>query len=133
MELSILLDAVKEWAMEEETVLSVLLFGSHANNRARADSDIDLMLITSDPKRYIIGTFYNGFGQVSRCQKEDWGAVKAVRVFYDNGYEVEFAITSPELMKLPFDQGTHDALAGGYRVILDKENALEGLMRDTIL
>ncbi len=132
MALSILLDAVKEWAMGEDAIQSILLIGSHARNQARADSDVDLIVIASDPKRYIIGTFFYGFGKVTRCQKEDWGTVTPVRVFYENGLEVEFAITSPDWLKLPFEKGTHETLSGGYRILLDKENNLADLIQDAL-
>ncbi len=132
MELSILLDAVKEWAMREESIRLVLVLGSEAYNQKISDSSVDLMLITSNPRKYALGTFFYGFGKVIRCQKENLGAVVAIRAFYQGGCSVKFLITSPDLLKLPYNRWSNDMLSRGYKSLVDKENTSINLIGNSV-
>jgi hypothetical protein len=59
---------------------------------------------------------------VVKFQKEDWGRVTSLRVWYDNsGLEVEFGVTTPVWMEKPLDEGTRRVLSDGYKVLLDKD------------
>ncbi|GAI57290.1 unnamed protein product, partial [marine sediment metagenome] len=45
-----LLREIKNWAHKNNDLDSLLLVGSYARNKARQDSDIDLVLFFNDPK-----------------------------------------------------------------------------------
>jgi predicted nucleotidyltransferase len=44
-----ILQVVLAWAIAQSKIRAVALVGSHARGTARPDSDIDLMLLTTDP------------------------------------------------------------------------------------
>jgi len=48
-----LLKKIKNWAHKNNDLNSLLLVGSYARNEVHQDSDIDLVLIFNDPKKYI--------------------------------------------------------------------------------
>ncbi|HER24411.1 MAG TPA: nucleotidyltransferase domain-containing protein [Candidatus Atribacteria bacterium] len=48
-----LLKETKNWAYRNNDLDSLLLVGSYARNKAHQDSDIDLILIFNDPKKYV--------------------------------------------------------------------------------
>lgn len=106
----------------------MLLVGSHARREARADSDIDLVILTDTPGKYLDTiSFAEDFGAIERTVKEDWGRVAAVRVWYGDGVEVEFGITMPEWAALPLDPGTQRVISDGVRIIFDRDGALAPL------
>jgi predicted nucleotidyltransferase len=43
-----IIQIVLEWAKAQPTIYAVALVGSHARGTARADSDIDLIVLTTD-------------------------------------------------------------------------------------
>ena len=45
-----LLRQVVAWAAEQDEVQAVVLVGSYARGDARADSDVDLVLLVEDPR-----------------------------------------------------------------------------------
>ena len=48
-----LLKKIKNWAHKNNDLDSLLLVGSYASNKARQDSDIDLVLIFNDLNKYV--------------------------------------------------------------------------------
>jgi len=79
---------VRAWAASRPDLLGVTLAGSHARGAARADSDIDLVILTVQPTAYLQDTSWaRRFGEVSRLRVEDWGAVTSQQVLYEkDGY-----------------------------------------------
>ena len=49
----VFLDRFTEWARLQPEILAVALVGSYARNEARADSDVDLILICTRPPKYL--------------------------------------------------------------------------------
>jgi predicted nucleotidyltransferase len=57
-------------------ILGVALVGSYARDKAKIDSDVDLVLLASNPKDYIDQTEWTKeFGDVKTFKFEDWGLV----------------------------------------------------------
>jgi predicted nucleotidyltransferase len=48
----LIIQIVVEWAKAQPTICAVALVGSHARGTARADSDIDLIVLTTDPQYF---------------------------------------------------------------------------------
>jgi predicted nucleotidyltransferase len=121
MDITDFLNRVTSWAMENEDIRAVILVGSHARGEARKDSDVDLVIITTGPDFLMDSTFMETFGTVMKLQREDYGRVTSIRVWYEeDDLEVEFGITSPEWLEKPLDRGTRRVLADGFRVLVDK-------------
>lgn len=122
MDISFFLNSVEKWAEQNEDIKSLILVGSYARGVAREDSDVDLVIITTKQDVYVNNYFIDNFGKVIKYQKEDWGRVTSIRVWYGNtGLEVEFGITTPIWISKPLDKGTRKVLSDGFKVIVDKE------------
>lgn len=120
-----LVKAVTSWAENHLDIVSVALVGSHARGNARLDSDVDLVIQCARPARYLGDlTWISEFGVAQAVSVEDYGLVQSVRVFYSDGPEVEYGITSPEWVTLPLDEGTLTVFRGGVLVLLDRDGAL---------
>ena len=90
------LNAFVNWASAQEDVEGIVLVGSYARGEARDDSDIDLVLLTKKVDRYLENvTWLERFGVVENYQIEDYGKLISIRVWYQNGVEVEYGITMP--------------------------------------
>lgn len=117
------LDKIKDSAEKSDMINAVILVGSYAREEQREDSDVDLVIISTTPKLFLQDEgFINDFGKVTKTQKEDYGMVTSIRVWYEDGMEVEFGITSPLWISKPLDEGTLKVLKDGYKVVLDKKN-----------
>ncbi len=125
MKIDRLLAQIKGWAEAQRDITGVLLVGYHARGTARADSDVDLVILTIQPEAYLESiSFAERFGSISASQKEDWGRVTSVRVWYEGGPEVEFGFTRPDWAAPPLDAGTRRVLSDGARVLFDREGWL---------
>jgi aminoglycoside 2''-phosphotransferase len=111
-----------EWARNERSILGAALVGSHACGRSRPESDIDFVIVTESPKLLLDSNgWMTQFGRIRRTSFEDYGLVQSRRVFYENGVEAEFGITTARWLATdPVDSGTRDVLAGGYKLLDDK-------------
>lgn len=119
------IENVRKWAEERDDIRALALIGSHARGSARPDSDIDLVLVCSDPARYVRRTdWVSGFGPPRRVTCEDWGRVQSVRVFYETGEEIEFAIAGIDWAEVPLDPGTVGVLKNGCSILIDRDGSL---------
>ncbi len=115
------LDAFVEWASAQADVQGVALVGSYARGAARDDSDIDLILLTDQPRKYLDDlTWLERFGAVEKHQTEDYGKLTSVRVWYPNGQEVEYGITTPDWAAVPLDAGTRRVISDGMIVLFER-------------
>lgn len=127
-----LINAVVNWAQDRPDILGIALVGSHARGEARIDSDIDLVLLASDPQQYIDQpAWVEAFGEIASINTEDWGLVTSLRVFYQDGAEVEFGMTTTEWASEPIDEGTRGVMENGMQVLLDKLGLLANAKQQT--
>jgi len=85
------------WASTQEDMQAIALIGSYARGAARDDSDIDLVLLTDEPQKYVEDLkWLERFGLVKQHQTEDYGKLTSIRVWYQNGIEVEYGITTSD-------------------------------------
>ena len=81
MDISYFLEHVEQWAKLDDAIKAVILVGSHARGEAGPESDVDLVIITTNPQSYIQSSFINEFGRVIKFEKEDWGRVTSIRAW----------------------------------------------------
>lgn len=125
-----LIEIVQKWAERRDDIRALALVGSHARGDARSDSDIDLVLLCSDPARYVRQMdWVSTFEEVVRSSLEDWGKVQSVRALYRSGTEVEFGITGLDWAAIPPDRGTSDVLRNGSSILLDRDALLSRVMQ----
>ncbi|MBZ0291335.1 MAG: nucleotidyltransferase domain-containing protein [Anaerolineae bacterium] len=118
-----------QWAGDQSDIQAVALVGSYARGTAREDSDVDLVIVTSDPKLYLNdNAWVDSFGSVQSIQHEDWGLVQSKRVMYEGGLEVEFGITTTEWTQTEaVDPGTAAVVSDGMRILYDPHGVLHAL------
>jgi len=123
-----LINDVRKWAELREDVLGLAVVGSHARGDARPNSEIDLVLVCSEPNGLLVDTTWvSTFGDAQEICREDWGLVQSVRVVYQGAPEVEFGIAGIEWTVLPPDGGTAAVVRGGCSILLDRDGGLSRL------
>lgn len=130
MDASSLLNDFVAWAATRPDVLGAALVGSHARGKAKPSSDIDLVIVCAAPGDLLEGDWPSKFGTVERPSTEDFGALRALRVHYGNGMEVEFGLALPSWAGLPLDSGTQRVLADGARILHDPRGLLQAAMAE---
>jgi predicted nucleotidyltransferase len=115
------IDAFVDWASTQADVHAVALVGSYARGAARDDSDIDLVLLTDQPQKYLEDSDWpERFGRVEKYQIEDYGKLTSLRVWYLGGLEVEYGISTPDWAAQPLDSGTQEVIADGMLVLFER-------------
>lgn len=129
MNINELLHAIQDWAIDQNNVVAVLLVGSYARKQNKEKSDIDIKVIVNDKDELLNDRgFINRFGVVDREELEQHEEATSIRVFYQDGKEVEFSVVDSQWMNLPLPKGTFKVLSNGYKIILDKKGFFQGLM-----
>jgi predicted nucleotidyltransferase len=115
----------KRWAATEEGIHAVALVGSHARNTATFESDVDLIVVTSLPNIYLEYTQWTSlFGSVIRDQQEHYGNCTSLRVWYDEGIEVEYGFVEESWAALPLNEGTRRVVAAGMKILFERKPLL---------
>jgi predicted nucleotidyltransferase len=128
LHVSALLTRLAAWAPERRDLLAVAVLGSYARNMGRPDSDLDLILLTTHPQRYLRQrSWLSTFGECLSTQEEDWGEITSLRVHYRAGLEVEFGVGRPAWAGLPPDEGTRRVVQDGLRPLYDPAGLLQRL------
>jgi len=121
------------WARSQPRVGAIALVGSHARATASVDSDIDLVLLLDDSQSFLADTgWVHSFGQPLRQEVEHWGKVTSLRVWYADGREVEYGLTSLDWGSDPTDEGDMRVIRDGIRVLYEREATLTGRLRDLV-
>jgi len=119
------LDKFIAWAAIQRDIQAVALVGSYARGAARNDSDIDLVILTDQfPKYMEDARWIELFGPVEKVQTEDYGNLTSIRVWYQNGPEVEYGLTTPDWAALPLDAGTERVIRDGMIVLFERGDLL---------
>ena len=84
MEVATFLEVFDCWARAQPDIVGVALVGSQARDTANEDSDVDLIILTSEVDKYSQDQLWiSQFGAVQKCEPENWGRVKSLRVYKD--------------------------------------------------
>jgi hypothetical protein len=92
-----LLSRARAWAARRPDVVAVALVGSWAYGRARMDSDVDLVVLTTDKPAYLRDeSWVAELGGSSIIRTRDWGPLYTERRFVlPSGLEVEVGVAPP--------------------------------------
>jgi predicted nucleotidyltransferase len=119
------LNDVTNWASAQSDILALALIGSYARDAATETSDVDLVLISSNPERYLQDSdWVQQFGIVEKQQVEDYGLLISIRVWYADGREVEYGITDERWAAIPLDEGSRRIISDGMRVLFEQNHIL---------
>ncbi len=129
-EMDEVIDRLARWAADRPDVVGLLLVGSYARNAARPDSDIDLILLTTDEARYAGNAWTTQLALGEPVRIQSWGAITEWRFRTPSGLEVEVNIGSPDWAAVdPVDPGTRRVVTDGARPLHDPTGALAELLR----
>ncbi len=104
--------------------------GSYARDAATQDSDVDLLILTTDISKYINDrSWVSLFGEAPEFSVEDWGKVTSLRTFYKGGLEVEYGLSTPDWAKRPMDAGSLAVVSDGMKILFDAQNILSTVQR----
>lgn len=115
------IEKLKFFAINESSIECLLVVGSYARGANTPHSDLDLVFITKS-KEYLLNnqSFLQNFGKITKKQIEFYGVCTSIRVWYEDGPEVEFGIVDSSWLSIPLDSGTEKVLKDGYKVVIDK-------------
>ena len=123
------IEGVTAWAARRPDVVGLLLVGSYAREAARPDSDIDLVLLTTDEDRYADNTWVRDLAIGDLIRVRSWGAVTERRFRTRTGLEVEINIGTPGWAGTdPVDPGTRRVVSDGARALHDPTAAVDNLI-----
>ena len=131
-----ILQIIVDWAKKQPTIQAVAVVGSHARGTARAESDIDLVLLVTNPRAFradvawLDAIDWNAIGsRPMKWRNEDYGELWSRRLWLEqNGGEVEFGFASPSWADVnPLDLGTRRVIADGCRILHDPKKILSRL------
>jgi hypothetical protein len=137
-DIELILEIVLAWATAQPKIRAVALVGSHARGTARPDSDIDIMLLATNPDAFRADTTWvteigwHAMGiRPRKWHDEEYGAAWSRRVWLTNRrvqVELTFASLSwanPD----PADEGTRRVISGGCRILHDPDALLARLCK----
>jgi len=123
-----LLARVQDWAARRTDVVAVGLAGSWVKGNPSMDSDVDLVVLTTDKEAYLKDeTWMREFGGIRIIRTQDWGPLYTERRFVlPSGLEVEFGVAPPSWANTdpPDSNISGDVGSGGLRTIYDPESIL---------
>lgn len=120
------LEEFAKWTEEQPEMQAVALVGSYANHTATDRSDVDLIILADEPNHFLQNTEWIGqFGVVEKQQLEDYDRVTSIRVWYQDGHEIEYGISSLDWATAPLDAGSRKVIADGLRILFDRDQLLD--------
>jgi uncharacterized protein len=124
------IERVTCWAAGRHDIVGLLLVGSYARGAARPDSDVDLVLLTTDKTPYcddIAWADELALGELVRAK--EWGPITERRFAMASGLEVEIGIGPTDWAKTdPVDPGTRGVVTDGARPLHDPAGILVSLL-----
>ncbi|MFK4600163.1 nucleotidyltransferase domain-containing protein [Streptomyces pristinaespiralis] len=120
---------IARWAADRADIVGLLLVGSFARDAAGPDSDVDIVLLTTDEPRYLDGAWAVDLRLGRLVRTRSWGPITELRYATASGLEVEMGIGSPGWAATdPVDPGTHRVVTDGARVLYDPAGILAELL-----
>lgn len=110
---------------------AVALVGSFARAEGRPDSDVDLIVLLTEPHSALLSSdWFELFGPgTSLVRAEDFGAVQERRLVTADGHEIEVCIGDPTWASIhPVDPGTAAVVRGGLEALYDPGHLLADLL-----
>jgi uncharacterized protein len=130
-------EAIVAWAKTRADICGVALVGSLAIGKARAHSDIDLVLLTNDPHRYRSDLSWVGAidwrdlaaGDLT-WSDEDYAVVWSRRILLGQGLEAELSFAPLTwAATAPLDAGTRRVVSDGCQILYDPAGLLDRLCK----
>ena len=124
------LTAFAAWAPSRADVLGVALVGSWAHGTARPDSDVDVVVVSSDPeRRAAAGDWPTDLRAAPVLRRRRWGVLIETRLGLPDGLQVEVGVVPESWTRTdPPDPGTARVVSDGMRIVYDPSGRLAALV-----
>jgi len=110
------------WATKRKDIRAAALVGSYAREELDKDTDVDLVIITDTPQKYITDTKWTRvFGKPITKKVEEYEKLTSLRIWYENGLEIEYGFTTREWTKTLKGNELKQIKEDGLRVLFEKE------------
>lgn len=117
-----------QWVLEHDDLRGLLLVGSWARHEARPDSDLDLVIICTQPEQYRDLRASPIPFEFVQQKLVEYGAVFSHHVTLADGAEVELAFAALSWAATdPMDDGTREVISRGMKSLVDKDGLLKEL------
>ena len=125
-----LLKRLTEWATAHRDVRAVALVGSYARGTPTTQSDVDLVILTTSPDKYLLDEqWIRELGLGKLVATKPWGAITERRLKRNDGLEIELGIGLPSWASTdPVDAGTQRVVRDGMRIAHDPDHLLRRLI-----
>lgn len=131
MKVKAFLEKFAGWVRTQPEIEAAALVGSYARDAANEQSDVDLIILTNQPARYLGDPSWSSvFGEVADYEVESWGNVTSLRISYTDELEVEYSLALPDWADIPVDPGTHHVVSNGMKILLDPRGILTRLQQE---
>jgi len=124
-----LTERISAWARGRPDIRGVALVGSWARGEPGPGSDLDIVIVTSDPDAYTAGTpWADALPEARLVQTRDWGGLTERRLRLPSGLEVELGVAPPAWAAVdPVDAGTRGVVTDGMQILHDPDQLLAKL------
>jgi uncharacterized protein len=128
-----IVQTVLAWAKAQPTIRAVALVGSHARGTAQKGSDIDLVMLATDPHVFRADETWQAAidwravgARLASWRDEDYGPLWSRRLWLeDDRGEIEIGFALPAWANVtPLDPGTQRVIADGCVILFDPEGLL---------
>ncbi len=127
-ELTEIVTAATAWARSDPRARAVALVGSRARGTARSSSDVDLVVLSTEPAGLASEEAWLAVFGADLVGRRSWGALVERRLRRPSGVEVDVGIVAITWASTsPIDAGTRRVIAGGCRVLYDPDGLLTAL------
>lgn len=125
-----LLEVLALWAANRDDIRALALVGSWARHEALSDSDVDLVLLTTEPKEYIEARGWWTFAPSAELvETRRWGLLCERRLELGSGLEVDVGIAPLIWARVdPPDPGSIHVLRSGCKVLHDPDGLFGRLL-----
>lgn len=119
------------WAYRRPDVVALGLAGSWASGDARMDSDVDLVILTREPRLYLEEDgWIHALGGLRILRTQSWGPLTERRFVLPSGLEVEAGIAPPSWASTdPVDPNLRPIVQQGFDVLYDPKGLLVSLVQ----
>ena len=116
------------WCSQRADVRALALVGSRARDDARYDSDVDVVLLTTDPGRYLANDDWARALGAKVVGTRQWGMLTERRLLMATGMEIDLGVVDLTwAATAPLDEGTAKVARDGLIPIYDPDSVLERL------
>ena len=130
-----LTEAIAVWVEGRSDLKSLGLAGSWVRGSARANSDLDLLILADNPELYrstqdwLLHILLPGPFRIASHSGATYGVVWSCHVALEPAAELELSFGSLDWASTnPVDAGTRRIISDGLRVIVDKDGRLQRIV-----